>query len=245
VGRRRGTSTIDGNGDAAEFTSPIPVQRPGGGASAPKPKKSRSGAVIAVLSLLTALLTLATGYLGYQTATITRDKEAAAAQSSGQVGSLQQQVTQLKQENDGLRTQLGMPPTDTPPGVSLAGQVRHSGRITFVQGPYVDADAPASDPKWGVDTSTGNGDLYLPSDGSIATATSTKVVYLAGQRPDYATCSQNTTYRHQSIDRGLAQPGASFCLQTGEDRYAGVTILANANKQATLEITTWEKDPSN
>ncbi|TCK25012.1 hypothetical protein EV378_0809 [Pseudonocardia endophytica] len=229
-----------------EFTSPIPVQRPGGGARPEKPKKSRSAAVIAVLSLLTALLTLATGYLGYQTATITRDKEAAAAQSSGQVGSLQQQITALKQENDGLRSQLGMPPTSaTSGGAAVAGTERHTGQVTFVLGPGIDADAPASDPKWGIDSGGSGADLFLSSSGSIDVSSGSESVYLAQQRPDYATCSQNTTYRSKDIDRGLALPGASFCLRTGEDRYAGVTILANGNEQATLQITTWEKDPTN
>ena len=64
-----------------------------------------------VLGVLAALLTLATGFLAYKTATITQAKEQAltvADDRSTNLSALQSQYDTLKSENARLRTQLSL-----------------------------------------------------------------------------------------------------------------------------------------
>jgi len=199
---------------------------------------------MSVLGVATAVLTLATGYLGLKTAQATSaksDAQATASQSQGELAELQKKYTALQQENGRLKAQQGSTSTssttqDSQTPSSALGSVRHEGEITFLVGPGIDLDAPATDAKWGLGSS--GTEIYLSQNGTIGATSGS--VYLGTQAADYATCSQSTVYRGGGIDRGDALPGRSFCAKTSGHRYAAVKIVENAQGQATLQITSFD-----
>ena len=211
---------------------------------APPAAGRKATIAMSVLGVATAVLTLATGYLGLKTAEATSaksDAQATASQSQDQLVELQKKYTALQQENDQLKAQSG--PTSTPSTtqdsqtpVPALGAVRHEGKITFLVGPGIDLDAPASDAKWGLGSS--GTEIYLSQNGTIDATSGS--VYLGTQPANYATCSQSTVYRGGGIDRGDALPGRSFCARSSGHRYAAVTIVDNAQGQVTLQITSFD-----
>ncbi|MGH4023813.1 MAG: hypothetical protein ACRDRV_04425 [Pseudonocardiaceae bacterium] len=103
------------------------------------------------LTVATALLALATGFLGYQSATISQSRD----QSENSVVSLQEEIRTLQAENTDLKKQLSLSaatgdpaaregsPPPLPPGV----KIRRSGPLVL-NGHYADLDAPVSDTQW-------------------------------------------------------------------------------------------------
>jgi cell division protein FtsB len=213
--------------------------------SAAPPAAGRKATVaMNVLGVATALLTLATGYLGFKTAQATTaksDAQATASQSQDELAGLQKKYTALQQENDRLKAQSGATSTSSPTQAphaasSTPGSVRHDGRITFLAGTGIDLDAPATDAKWGL--GSGGTEIYLSQNGTIGAPSGS--VYLGTQAADYPTCSQSTVYRGSGVDRGVALPGRWFCARSSGRRYAAVKILDNVQGQVTLQITSFD-----
>src|SRR3954466_11607271 len=85
---------------------------------------------VAVLTLLAAGFGVLSGYLGLQTAQLSKqEKEAqvAAASSGARASALQVENGDLQQQNNSLRSQLGAPTASTEPGVQPS--VRHAGKF--------------------------------------------------------------------------------------------------------------------
>jgi len=193
-----------------------------------------------MLSVLSAILALATGYLAYNTAQINNQKalaESTVAQSDGELTQLQQKYKELQSQNAQLQAQVaGSGTTSGPVPPTTPGTVRHQGSITFVPGPGIDLDAPSSDTKWGQGRT--GAEVFYGNNGGLNLSNS--IVPFGKQPVDYTTCSTSTVYVVKDVDRGDVLPGNNFCVETSEHRYSGVTIEKVGNGQITLDIATWE-----
>src|SRR5262249_12614465 len=113
------------------------------------------------LTVLTALLALGTGFLGYKSATISEARDQAqveADSTSSFVSSMKRNPDALRAENARLRDELGLPAPSGEPAApaASAAAVRHSGQLVLAYGRYADLDSPPSDPQW----DDGTSDIY-------------------------------------------------------------------------------------
>jgi hypothetical protein len=196
----------------------------------------RATLIISVLSVIAALFGIATAYLGYQTATITKAKDQAqqsAASSSSDITNLQNQVDHLKAENSQLRSELGAPTASPLPSANIT--VRHSGQLTASSnGPQIDLDSPASDPQW----NTGSPEFHVQS-GLVYLENGT-VLDLGGKKADYDTCHNTTGYTSNHLDTTSLIVGNYLCWKTGDRRYSALRILRLTNESITLDIVTYD-----
>ena len=197
---------------------------------------TRTTIAISVLGVLTALLATATGFLGYQTAVISKEKEEAQrslANSDSDASSLQGQVDQLKAENSQLRSQLGAPTAE--PATPSAPSVRHSGQINVGQLAHVDLDSPSSDPQW----ETGDDEFH--EQGGFYLSSRTRVLFLGNTKADYDTCRTTSGYENPTLVSPL-EIGTYYCFETTDKRYSAVKIL-DTNPKLVIDVVTY--DPPN
>lgn len=216
-----------GNTDARGRTStPAPTLGP----------SPRATLIISILSVIAALFGIATAYLGYQTAAITKAKDQAqqsAASSSSDITNLHNQVNHLKADNSQLRSELGSPTASPLPSANIT--IRHSGQLTASDnGPQVDLDSPASDPQW----NTGSREFGV--QGSSVYLLNGTVLDLGGTKADYDTCHNTTGYTSNSLDTTSLIVGNYLCWRTGDGRYSALRILRLTNQNITLDIVTYD-----
>lgn len=195
-----------------------------------------------VLGVLTALLTLATGFLAYKTATVTQAKEqaqVAAADRGTDLSALQSQYDALKSENVRLRTQLGLGGPTANPQPSLAPSVRHRGQVVLaLSGSAINLDAPESDPQWsGYSAIRFMGNRLEFYSGNMA-------LMLHDVKADYTSCRERTGYSPSSIDSGSLKPGTYLCVRTSEKRYSALRLIDINSSSATFDVVTYDPPDS-
>lgn len=215
----------------------------GSGSPSPIPSLTTKATIwISILGLVAGVMTVASAYLGLQTAQIFQAKEQAqadAASKGSEISALQDRNNELQTENDELRSQLGGP---TAAPLSPAGpSVRHAGQITLAYGGSgVDLDAPSSDPQWGSPASyTDTGDLMYTQN-SFLLAFYGEALVLGETKADYDSCRSNTGYAGGTIDVSDVPVGTYICEKTGQKRYSALRLIAIDSSKATFDVVTYD-----
>jgi hypothetical protein len=195
------------------------------------------------LALVTAALALATGVLGYKTATINQAKDqaqAAVVSTNNDLSSLQAEFDALQGENMRLKAQLGLPGPTADIQTSTAATVRHSGQLvlaaTINATSYGDLDSPSSNPQWNTDAS----DISYTIGFSPLIDVRTAALYLGDERADYETCRNTTGYSDKDFDIGSVAPGAHICVKTNEGRYSALRITQLDSSKITFDVVTYD-----
>ena len=189
------------------------------------------------LALVTAALALATGVLGYKTATINQAKDqaqAAVVSTNNDLSSLQAEFDALQGENMRLKAQLGLPGPTADIQTSTAATVRHSGQLVLADFSEADLDSPSSNPQWDTDISD-IGNAYS----AIQVRVDTTALYLGDKRADYETCRNTTGYSDEEFDTGSLAPGAYICVKTNEGRYSALRITQLDSSKITFDVVTY------
>jgi len=187
------------------------------------------------LALVTAALALATGVLGYKTATINQAKDqaqAAAVSTNNDLSSLQAEFDALQGENARLKAQLGLPGPTADIQTPTAATVRHSGQLVLADDSGADLDSPSSNPQWNTDA-LDIGNAYP------AIQVYTTALYLGDKRADYETCRNTTGYSDEGFDTGSVAPGAYICVKTNEGRYSALRITQLDSSKITFDVVTY------
>lgn len=203
-----------------------------------------------VLGVLTALLTLATGFLAYKTAIVTQAKDQAqvvAADRSTDLSALQRQYDTLKSENDAtqaenvrLRAQLGLSGPTANPQAPAGATVRHRGQIVLASsGSAINLDAPESDPQWG-----GSGSDIDFNGSRLQLYSGTQTLILQDVKADYTSCRERTGYGYPVIDLGSLKPGAYLCMKTSDKRYSALRLADFNSSSATFDVVTYDPPDS-
>ncbi len=188
------------------------------------------------LTVVTAMLALGTGFLGYKSATTSQARDqaqAAAANTNSDLSSLQANYDALQAENARLRTQLGLPlpsadlpaPTDT--------TVRHSGQLVLAIGRSADLDSPSSDPQWDTDYS----DISYREGYIDVRSHAASALYLGNKKADYQTCHNTTGYSSENLNAAV---GAYMCIKTDQKRYSVLRIAQLDPSRVTLDVVTYD-----
>jgi len=189
------------------------------------------------LALVTAALALATGVLGYKTATINQAKDqaqAAAVSTNNDLSSLQAEFDALQGENAHLKAQLGLPGPTADIQTPTAATVRHSGQLVLAYSSEADLDSPSSNPQWDTDTS----ELVNVYPATIRV--NTTALYLGDKQADYETCRNTTGYSGRYFDTGSLAPGAYICVKTNEGRYSALRITQLDSSKITFDVATYD-----
>jgi len=187
------------------------------------------------LALMTAALALATGVLGYKTATINQAKDqaqAAVVSTNNDLSSLQAEFDALQGENMRLKAQLGLPGPTADIQTSTAATVRHSGQLVLAATRSADLDSPSSNPQWNTDVS----DIGYSSEINVIAL----ALYLGDERADYETCRNTTGYSDEDFDIGSVAPGAYICVKTDERRYSALRITQLDSSKITFDVVTYD-----
>lgn len=186
------------------------------------------------LTVLTAMLALGTGFLGYKSATISQAKDqaqAAADNTNSDLSSLQAEYDALQADNARMRAQLGLPlPTADLPEPTAA-TVRHSGQLVLAIGRYADLDSPSSNPQWDTDQS----DIYY--QGSDIGVYLSLALYLGDKKADYKTCHNTTGYSDENLNTVV---GAYICVRTDQKRYSALRIAQLDSSKVTFDVVTYD-----
>jgi len=201
--------------------------------------KQRGNAVLVKgLTLVTAVLALVTGVLGYKTVTLNQAKDqtqVVAVNMNNELSSLQAEFDALQTENMRLKAQLGVPGPTADPQAPTAATVRHSGQLVLAVFGKADLDSPSSDPQW----DTGGRDIqYVGS--SIELFSSATALYLDDKRADYETCRNTTGYSHQVISTDSVTPGGYLCAKTDQDRYSALRITLLDSSKIAFDVVTYD-----
>jgi hypothetical protein len=193
------------------------------------------------LAVVTALLALGTGFLGYKTATINQAKnqvQAAAVDTHNDLSSLQTKYDALQAENERLRAQLGLPGPTADVQPPTTATVHHSGHLVLAVGGRASLDSPSFDPQWQV---TGSSGFDIEYDGSaIEVSTSDTALYLGDRKVDYQTCRSTTGYSARSFKINSVTPGSYICIKTSEKRYSALRIAQIDSSNVTFDIVTYD-----
>lgn len=190
------------------------------------------------LAVVTAVLALGGGVLGYKTATVTQAKDqaqAVAADTNNDLSSLQAEFDVLQAENMRLRAQLGLPTGPTASAQApTAASIRHRGELVLADGSYADLDSPSADPQW----TTGSSEIsYYSSQSLIDVFTS--ALYLGGRKADYETCRNTTGYSDDDFDTGSVVPGDYICVKTDAKRYSALRITQVDSSRVAFDVVTY------
>lgn len=180
-----------------------------------------------ILGVLTALLTLATGFLTYKTAVIAQAKE-----------QVQSQYDATQSENARLRTQLGIGGPTANPQAPPGATVRHSGQIVVSSsGDDIDLDSSQSNYQW----SGLEGDMYYDGN-AIKLRPNIQELTLQDVKADYNSCSERMGYGDggSDLERRSLQPGTYFCIKTNEKRYSALRLIQITPTTATLDVVTYD-----
>jgi hypothetical protein len=190
-----------------------------------------------VLAVLSAVLTLGTGFLAYKTAAISQAKDqaqATATTTTNDLTSLQARYDALQAENTSLKEQLGLPGPSADPQTPTAATVRHSGQLVLATGNNADLDSPSSDPQW----STGSTDIGYSVYADRLDVSN--ALYLANRKADYATCHNTTGYSDKSFDVGSVAPSKYLCVKTDEKRYSALRITQLDSSKIAFDVVTYD-----
>lgn len=187
------------------------------------------------LTVVTAVLALGTGFLGYKSATISQAKDqaqAAADNTNSDLSSLQAEYDVLQADNARMRAQLGLPQPTADLPEPTAATVRHSGQLVLAIGGDADLDSPSSDPQWDTDQS----DIYYPGS-YIDVSLFASALYLGDKKADYKTCHNTTGYSDENLNAAV---GAYICVKTGQRRYSALRIAQLDSSKVTFDVVTYD-----
>lgn len=185
------------------------------------------------LTVVTAVLALGTGFLGYKSATVSQARDqaqAAANNTNSDLSSLQADYDALHAENARLRTQLGLPLPTTDLQAPTDTTVRHSGQLVLANDRSADLDSPSSDPQWDTDYSD------ISHKGSYIRVYTT-ALYLGNKEADYNTCRNTTGYSSESLNTVV---GAYICVKTDQKRYSVLRITQLDSSKITFDVITYD-----
>lgn len=189
------------------------------------------------LAIVTAVLALGTGFLGYKSATISQARDqaqVAAKNTNSDLSSLQAKYDALQAENARMRTQLGLPLPTVGIQASTAATIRHSGQLVLAVGRGADLDSPSSDPQWDTDY------LDISYEGShidVDTNFSAAALYLGDKEADYQTCRNTTGYSGENLNTVV---GAYICIKTDQGRYSALRITQLDSSKVTFDVVTYD-----
>jgi cell division protein FtsB len=191
------------------------------------------------LSVVAALLAVASGILGYKAATLSQAKDQAQASSSSEISGLQAQNQQLQAENNQLRSQLGLSAPSANPQARPAASTRRSGQLTLAVSTYADFDAPMSDPQWS--NNNGSGTIDISNSGNqLGTQGTASELVLGSTRATYDACRNHTGYSREPINYEAVSPGQYLCWKTSEGRYVALRLIELGNQSVTFDVVVYD-----
>jgi hypothetical protein len=189
------------------------------------------------LAVVTAVLALGTGFLGYKSTTISQARDQAQAVADNRnsdLSSLQENYNALQAENARLRAQLGLPLPTADLQASTDATVRHSGQLVLALNRNADLDSPSSDPQWDTDY----WDIsYEGSYIDVDTNYSAAALYLGNKKADYKTGRNTTGYSGENLNTVV---GSYICIKTDQGRYSALRIAQLDSSKITFDVVTYD-----
>ena len=120
--------------------------------------------------------------------------------------------------------------------------MRHQGNVSIAPGFTVDLDSAASDPQWGTaGSNTSKNDLYFDGHGFSFEGSSTTVKLPSSAERTYDSCRKETGCERGNYTLDDLAAGQSYCVKTGDGRFAALQLTAANPAKISFDVTTYEK----
>jgi hypothetical protein len=129
-------------------------------------------------------------------------------------------------------------PQQAPSSQAVEGQVKRQGTTTF--GDYVEGDLDSNSPDWDISKRSSGRDFRIYS-GQMLMYNPGVIGYFGNHSPSYSECQAFTNYGQPESSRWA--PGKSFCIRTGEGRFASLTVKQNDDApqwSLTASVVVWK-----
>lgn len=163
----------------------------------------------------------------------------AGAAFAGEETQLNERITELEEENAGLRRQLGLRPSPSPDD---APPIWHEGPLAInTTSRGVDLDAPQDDPQWGREPGSpgAHEGLTLYGNGELGVSFGSGFV-LMDSDATYEACRSETNYSTENIVVARLSQGAQLCTLTSEGRYGVLTVETAESENVSFNVVIWD-----